>query len=66
MANRLPHPDLHNPEIQANFEFIEGQLSLFVLADPVISAEVGGTKLKKIAVKDSLGKVIGFIPIYSA
>lgn len=62
---RLPHPDLHIPEIQANFEAIEGQLSLFTLEDIVVAAEVKGTKAKKIALKDQTGKIVGYIPLYA-
>lgn len=65
MTNKLPHPQVHDREVQANFEFIEGQLSLFVLGDFAIAAEVKGTKAKKVAVRDQTGKLVGYIPLYA-
>jgi hypothetical protein len=61
----LPHRQLHSTEMQDNFSAVEEALSEFQVADVVTAAEVKGTKAKKVALKDSTGKIVGYIPIYS-
>jgi len=65
MTYRLPFSDIPEDETRENFEAVEAQLSLFAFEDQIISAEVKGTKAKKIAVRDSHGKILGYVPLYA-
>lgn len=65
MTFQLPFPNIRNDEIRQNFETVEGQMSLFTVEDTITPSEVKGTKAKKIALRDPLGNLIGYIPLYA-
>jgi superfamily II DNA/RNA helicase len=60
----LPNRVVEAPQEQQNFEYLESIISQIRFADTFVFAEPKGT-VSKIAVEDTRGNIVGYVPVYS-